>query len=73
LDDGNNLQGHSIQEDSTLDLALRLAGDDNDLCVDFVDVEQTESLYTIPFSQNAPSFRLAFNGLNLEGKYENRQ
>jgi large subunit ribosomal protein L40e/small subunit ribosomal protein S27Ae/ubiquitin C len=66
-EDDHTLSDYNIQIDSTLHLVLRIRGGE---CL-FVDVSSDKHLHVHEWSKTAPHWRIACNGLNLEGRCRN--
>ena len=62
-DDRSRLSDYNIQNCSTIYSVLRLRGPG----VEFVDVSNTDALRTYAWSKDAPKWRIACRGLNIEG------
>jgi len=75
LEDGHTVDEYGIRkiktEPPTLHLILRLRGGGPG--GDFVNVERTDTLIDLGFSESAPLWRYCRKGVNIEGKCENRE
>ena len=71
MEDNRTLNGYNILRESTLHLVLRLLGSgDINFPLEFADVEKG-LIQNLNFSDNAPRWRVAIEGLNLFGLCEN--
>jgi hypothetical protein len=71
LEDGTCLGDWAIQRESTLHLCLRLRGG-GPSGTTFVDMENSSAMKRSKWSSSAPEWRLAGQGLCVEGKCANR-
>jgi len=71
LEYGCRLCEYGIRPGSTLHLVLRLRG--GGAGSEFVDVERTDALVSRKFSDSAPDWRYCCDGINIEGKCENKE
>eukprot|EP01026_Neomeris_dumetosa_P037736 TRINITY_DN305_c1_g1_i4.p1 TRINITY_DN305_c1_g1~~TRINITY_DN305_c1_g1_i4.p1 ORF type:complete len:368 (-),score=20.50 TRINITY_DN305_c1_g1_i4:363-1466(-) len=70
LEDGRRLIDYKIKREDTIHIVLRLCG--GGLCgIDFADVSNDQSLQQLEYSQSAPNWRHARDGINVEGYCQN--
>lgn len=67
LEDDRLLSDYNILEESILHLVLKLRGGGS-AGMRFVDVAKTHALHTYAWNKDAPRWRVACNGLNIEGR-----
>jgi hypothetical protein len=70
LENLRTLNEYNIQNGAIIHLVLRLRGGGCDMMT-FVDVSNDKIIKEYQFSQNAPEWRCASKGINLEGKCQN--
>ena len=68
--DSLQLSDYDIHANSTIHLVLRLRGGGGD-AADFVDIANTDALRTHTWNKDAPEWRYACHGLNIEGRCTN--
>jgi len=69
LEDGHPIADYNIRESCTLHLVLRLRGGGPE---EFVNVNRSDALINVKFSDSAPDWRYCCNGINIEGRCENK-